>query len=194
MDKLGIAPLTPPYPPDVAEMLARWMPPGAAAVPPLALFRTLVRHPALAERLRPLGAFLLNRGTLPVRARELVILRTCARAGAEYEWGVHAAAFAAAAGLDEAALAATRAARPGAPLAPADLELCRLVDELHDTGALADELAAALAARYGDEQRLELLVLAGFYHLISFVANGARVEPEPWARRWPAPACDATER
>ncbi|HEX9104014.1 MAG TPA: carboxymuconolactone decarboxylase family protein, partial [Polyangia bacterium] len=89
MDKpFRIAPLEPPYPPEIAASLHKWMPPGAA-VEPLALFRTLQRHPALAERMRPLGAFLLGKTSLTLRERELVILRACARCGAEYEWGVH---------------------------------------------------------------------------------------------------------
>ncbi len=184
MDKpYRIAPLTPPYPPDVAASLRKWMPPGAA-VEPLALFRTLQRHPALAERMRPLGAFLLGKSALPLRDRELVILRTCARCGAGYEWGVHATAFRAAAGLDEGAVAATRAATPGAPLTAADCALLAAVDELHDRGTDSDGGWRALAGRYTDEERLELLVLVGFYHLIAYVANGARVEAEPWAARF----------
>jgi 4-carboxymuconolactone decarboxylase len=184
MDKpFRIAPLAPPYPADVAASLARWMPPGAA-VEPLALFRTLARHPALSDRMRPLGALLLGKGSLTARERELAILRTCARTGAEYEWGVHAAAFAAAAGLDAAALDATRARVPGPPLGAEDLALVGIVDELHDSGTVSDGAWQRTAARFSDEQRLELLALVGFYHLISFVANGARVEHEPWAVRW----------
>jgi 4-carboxymuconolactone decarboxylase len=179
-----IAPLAPPYPPEIADALGRWMPRGSP-VPPLGLFRTLLRHPALADRLRPLGGFLLGRGTLPPRDRELVILRTCARTGAEYEWGVHATAFAGAVGLDDAALEATRAAATDDTPA-GDRLLFALVDELHDSGGLSDSLWQSLRPRYGDEQLLELLVLVGFYHLISFVIGGTRVEQEPWAARWPA--------
>src|SRR5690349_15021200 len=100
MEPPRIAPIDPPYAPDVAAWLAKWMPPGQAA-PPLALFRTLARHPSLGDRMRPLGSALLGRGALPPRVRELLLLRTCARCGAEYEWGVHVTAFAAAVGLDE---------------------------------------------------------------------------------------------
>ena len=102
-----IAPLEPPYAPEVAEQLARWMPPGSE-IEPLALFRTLNVHGELASRMRPLGAGILgSRATVPLALRELMIDRTCALAGAEYEWGVHASAFGAAAGLDEARLRAT---------------------------------------------------------------------------------------
>src|SRR5262249_28855049 len=119
-----IAPVDPPYSAELAATLARWMPPGAA-IEPLRLFRTLARSPLLFERMRPLGSALLNRGTLPPRNRELVILRTSARCGAEYEWGVHAAAFAAAVGLDDGDLAATTAPIAARPLLAA-------VDELLD--------------------------------------------------------------
>lgn len=69
-----IVPLEPPYEEDVAQALAKWMPPGTG-VPPLALFRTIAIHPMLRDRLRPLGAGLLGHGLVPARARELVILR-----------------------------------------------------------------------------------------------------------------------
>src|SRR5205823_11687948 len=38
-----IAPLEPPYPPDIEAALAKWMPPGSP-MEPLRLFRTLVVH------------------------------------------------------------------------------------------------------------------------------------------------------
>src|SRR5689334_4930253 len=101
-----ILPLSPPYAPEVETMLRKWMPPGSA-IEPLVLFRTLVRHGPLSDRMRPLGSGILGHGTLPPRVRELLILRTCARAGAEYEWGVHVTAFATTAGLDDATVRRT---------------------------------------------------------------------------------------
>jgi len=192
-----IAPLEPPFPDELAASLAKWMPPGAP-VPPLALFRTLAHHSLLFERLRPAGAALLGKGLLPPRVRELVILRTCARCGCAYEWGVHAAMLGAAetaapsgsmtrggaaVGLDRATIDATWV--PARAIDPADWLIVRAADELHDSGTLADETWAALAARFEPPALLELCALAGFYHLISFVANGPRVPLEPWAIRPP---------
>jgi hypothetical protein len=59
--------------------------------PPLLLFRTVARNPRVLQRMMAGG--LLDRGSISLRARELMILRTCARCGAEYEWGVHVASF-----------------------------------------------------------------------------------------------------
>ena len=82
------------------------MPPGAA-IEPLALFRTLAVHPELMSRMRPFGSGILNHGQVPPRDREIVLHRTCARAGAEYEWGVHAVVFAEAVGLTADQIAST---------------------------------------------------------------------------------------
>jgi alkylhydroperoxidase family enzyme len=137
----------------------------------------------LAQAMHPLGSFLLSRRfALSLREREIVIDRVCARCGCSYEWGVHVAAFGGAAGLDDAQIAATQAARqPEGVWSERELLLVRAVDELHDRGSIADPLWRALAAHYDERQLLELLVLCGWYHLISFVANGARVTHEAWA-------------
>ena len=182
-----IAPLEAPFAPEVEAELAKWMPPGAP-VPPLSLFRTLLRHQPLADAMLPLGRFLLSRRPgLGRRERELVIDRVCARCGCAYEWGVHATAFAAMAGLDEAQIAATVRGRADDPaFTPDDALVIELVDQLHDGGQVSDALWTRLAARYTPEQLLELLVLAGWYHVIAYVANGARCAPEAWATPWPA--------
>ena len=180
-----IAPLEPPYDPDTGEMLKRWMPPGAA-VEPLALFRTLAVHGELMSRMRPLGSGILNHGQVAPRDREIVLHRTCARAGAEYEWGVHAVAFAETVGLSPEQVAAT-AAEDGArdpSWSEQDVLLVRLADELHDTATVSDDLWRRLAGHYNDQQLLELVVTAGWYRTIAYVTNAARVTLEPWAARF----------
>lgn len=180
-----IAPLEPPYTPETATLLAKWMPPGNDAEP-LALFRTLAVHDELASRMRPLGAGLLGHPRLDPRDRELVILRTCARAGAEYEWGVHAVAFAKSLGVTDEQLTATASGAADDPAFSAqDAQLIAAADALHDSDTIPDELWAALSARLAEDQMLELVILAGWYRLISCVINAAGVELEPWAARFP---------
>lgn len=58
-------------------------------------------------------------------------------------------------------------------------------DELHDSGEVSDATWAAMRARFSEETLIELLVLAGWYHAISFLANGARIQLETWALRCP---------
>src|SRR5689334_2335153 len=91
----------PPYTPPVQAAMDRLMPPGA---PPIALFRAL----AVNERvfLRVMAGGLLDRGSITLRERELVIDRTCWRCGAEAEWGVHVTWFGPKAALSQAEIAA----------------------------------------------------------------------------------------
>jgi 4-carboxymuconolactone decarboxylase len=180
-----IAPLEPPYTPEAADELARWQPGDFA---PLALFRTLVRHLPLAHAMYPLGHYFLGASSsLKVRDREIVIDRVCARCGCEYEWGVHARIFGRAADLDNVQLAAT-VAEGHDPQSWTDAEwlLIRMVDQLHDSGRLTDDLWTSMAAQWTADQLLELIVLAGWYHTVSFVANGAQVPLEEWGIRFPS--------
>ena len=184
-DPSRIAPLAPPYPGELEALLKRMTPPGAPNV--LALFRVLARHPQLAERMLPLGGLFLGaKGTLALREREIVIDRVCARCGAEYEWGVHVAAFAEAAGFtrDQVVAVADPSADDGV-LTERDRLLVQLVDELHDTATVGDALWAQLAAHWREDQLLELLMLAGWYHGISYVCNAAKVPLEAWGARLP---------
>jgi alkylhydroperoxidase family enzyme len=61
----------------------------------------------------------------------------------------------------------------------------RLADELHDTASVSDALWVQLAEHWDDAQLIELIATAGFYHLVSFIANAAGVQPEPYAERFP---------
>jgi 4-carboxymuconolactone decarboxylase len=187
-----IAPLAPPYEPETEAMLRKWMPPGSA-LEPLVLFRTLAVHDELMARMRPLGAGILGHGRIEPREREIVIHRTCARTGAEYEWGVHAVAFGTPLGLSDAQLTATvrGSAEDPAWSSEKDRRLLRLADELHDTCTISSELWSALAAEYAEDQLLELIVIAGWYRLLATVINALGVEPEPWAARFPPPLGEA---
>ena len=109
-----LAPLDPPYDPEISRTLERMMPPG---MPPLNLFRTVAHNPAILERFRSTGAYLLNFGTLSALDREIVIQRTCARCGCEYEWGVHAVFYGERVGLSAAQLDATATSTGSAPTA-----------------------------------------------------------------------------
>ena len=56
--------------------------------------------------------------------------------------------------------------------------IIRAVDALHDTSDLDDHLWAALRDELEEHEILDLLMLCGWYHAISFVANAARVPLE----------------
>jgi len=173
-----IDPLIPPYESAVAERLESMMPPGA---PPLLLFRTFARNLPMTTAMGPWGGYELSkRLSLSMRDREILIDRTCARCGCEYEWGVHVAFFAARVGLTSAQV--TSITHGDASDACWDAERDRMLldaaDQLHDAARIDDELWGRLALTMTEPELLDLLMLCGWYHAISFTANGIGLDPE----------------
>ena len=152
--------------------------------PPINLFKLFARNLPMAEAMTGWGSYELSRRlSLSMRQRELVIDRVTARCGAEYEWGVHVAYFAERVGLEaDQVRSLTHGTPDDACWSDDERALLRAVDELHDTNDVRDETWAALGLT--DEQRLDLLLLAGWYHAISYVARAARVPLEDGAPRF----------
>ncbi len=176
-----VEPVPPPFPPELQAVFDRIMPAG---IPPLALFTTLARVPRIYDRFR--AGSLLDRGPVSLRHREIVINRTCGRCGCAYEWGVHVAFFGERVALTPEQVRATVRGEAANP-AWSDEErlLIRMVDELHDSANLSDEVWDALAATFSVEQIFELIALVGFYHTVSFFANGLRLAPEHYGVPFP---------
>jgi alkylhydroperoxidase family enzyme len=175
-----IAPLAPPYPASVRQLFDLVMPEG---MEPLELFRVLARSERLFPRFMRAGV--LDRGPVPIRDREIVIHRTTARCGAEYEWGVHVAAFGRPLGLGEDVLRATLGGAADDPAFDArQSALVRMCDELHDSSTLSAEGWAGLREHFDELQILELLYTAGMYHSVSFLCNALDLAPEAFAARF----------
>lgn len=175
-----IEPATAPFDAEVAEMLEKRM----QGHPPLHLFTTLARDPRLFKRFFAGG--LLDKGHLTLRQREVVIDRTTALCGSEYEWGVHVAFFGQAAGLDDAQLRSTAVGGAAdACWGSNDKVLLRFCDELHRDCQISDGLWAELRTQFSEEAIIELLMLAGFYRTVSYLTNVIGIELEKGAPRFP---------
>jgi alkylhydroperoxidase family enzyme len=176
-----IAPLQPPYAPEIKGQFARLM----RGAPPLMLFRVVAGQPRAWEKFR--AGSLLDGGPLSLREREIVIDRTCARTGCEYEWGVHVAIFAEAAHLTEEQVRATVLGNASAPCwSAAEQALISAVDALHDRATLSDAEFRALSAHYDDAKIFEIILLCGFYRTVSYLANGLALPLEEKAARFPS--------
>ncbi len=175
-----IAPLEPLYAPETRKLFDLVMPAG---MDPLLLFRVMARSPRIFPRFMRAGV--LDEGPVPSRDRELVIHRTTALCGAEYEWGVHVNAFGRPLGLGEAVLSATVHGRADDPAFDArQSALIQLCDELHETSTLSDEAWKRLREHFDELQSLELLYTVGLYHAVSFLVNGLRLAPESFGARF----------
>src|SRR3954469_3942430 len=175
-----IAPLEPPYAPDIAEQFDRIM----RGAPPLVLFRVMAGNARAWDKFR--GGSLLDKGPLSLREREIVIDRTCARTGCEYEWGVHVTAFAQAAHLtDEQIRATVRGDADASCWSAAEQALIAAVDALHERATLSEAEFKALSGHYEDAKILEVIQLCGFYRTVSYLANTLALPLEEKAARFP---------
>lgn len=151
---------------------------------PLNIFATLANHPALLKQFNRLGGTLLSRGLIGARERELVILRVGWKSQAVYEFGQHTV-IGRQAGLSEAEIAALTEPIDAHEWSEDDRVLIAFSDELCDTNDVSDTTWTSVATRWSEAQQVELLVLAGFYRMVSGFLNAARVQPEPGLPGWP---------
>jgi alkylhydroperoxidase family enzyme len=178
-----IAPLEPPYAPEIQGQFDRIM----RGAPPLALFRVIASNGRAWEKFR--AGSLLDPGPLSLREREIVIDRTGALTGCEYEWGVHIALFAEAADLTGEQVRATVLGKADDPCwSAAEQALIAAVDALHVRATLDDAEFKALSAHYDDAKIFEMILLCGFYRTVSYLANGLDLPLEANAARFPGAA------
>jgi alkylhydroperoxidase family enzyme len=144
----------------------------------LNIFDTLLRHPVITFDYRRFGLDLRKKGELPARHREFLTLRTCWRCRTPYEWGMHTHIARQEAGLTPEDIAKIAAFPIEGGLTPLEASLLRAVDELHDTACISDETWAVLADNYNDHQLIEVVMIVGNYHLLSYFMNSLGVQPE----------------
>lgn len=177
----SLKPIEEPFAPEVAEILATY-PQRDGYI--LKLFRAF----ANSERfLRKGVANLLDKDSpLPLRLREIVILRVTANLDCEYEWGVHVTAFGKAAELTESQIRETRLGDHMSGCWSADESLLiEVVDELCFGGNIGDATRSRFQRTWTAQQQLEIIALCGNYHTICYVANVARLGRESFGARFP---------
>lgn len=171
-----IQPLLPPFSLSILQLLEPTMSmrPG---FPPLTLFTTLARDERLLRKF--FAGSLLDKGNLTLREREIVIDRTTALCGADYEWRVHVALFGARANFSEEELSALRAEGAQSDCwSSSERILIEICDELHDTSSVSDESWQRLRVAYREEACIELIMLVGYYHMVSFLTNALKLPIE----------------
>jgi alkylhydroperoxidase family enzyme len=141
------------------------------------MFKTLLRHPRLLKRWAPFGHAILN-GALPVRDRELLVLRATYRAHCEY-MSVHHARIALDVGMDDAEIVRVHEGPEASGWSEFDAVLLRAVDELCDDYRISDVTWEALAEQYDDRQLVEVPMLVGHFIMLAQAANSLGVQVEP---------------
>lgn len=177
-----LSPLKKPYPAEFQAAMDVLM----RGAEPLVLFTTLAKHDRAWTKFRG-GGLLDKQSPLTIRQREIVIDRTTARCGCEYEWGVHVAGFARHVGLTPDQVDATVLGDAATPVWNVEeAVLIATVDALLDRKKLSDAEWSAVRSHFDEAQTLEIVQLVAFYHGVSLICGALDLPHEASAARFPA--------
>lgn len=181
MSEPRIPPVEQPSP-EVLELLGRTL---VRDGQPLNIFGTLAHNPGVLKQFNRLGGQLLQRSSFTPREREIVILRVGWRSRSVYEFGQHTV-IGLASGLSGDDVAALAREDVGDGFAEHERDLVAVADELCADNVVSDATWQRLAQRWPEAQLVELLVLAGFYRLVSGFLNSAGVQLDDGVPGWPS--------
>jgi alkylhydroperoxidase family enzyme len=147
----------------------------------------LARHPAMAREFLVYNAFLLQRGELPLRLRELAVLRLAHARRSVFFWGEHVR-VAKAGGLTDGDIAGLASGNDG--FDGVDRLVLEATDELLAAGRAKPETWQRLVDELGTHQAMELIFVVGTYAMLAMACDTWALMPPPGSEEVPEPRTD----
>jgi 4-carboxymuconolactone decarboxylase len=154
---------------EVADSIASG-PRGALKGP----FLVLIHNAELASRVQALGEHLRYGTGLPQPLVEIAILVTAHRWNCDYEWAAHAR-IARDAGLREDIINAIALRKRPDDLTADEALILEFAEPTVWDGAPTNAAFDAVADRFGKSTALDLLAVCGYYTMLAFVLNTAKL-------------------
>lgn len=148
----------------------------------LNIFKTLANHVKLLTRWRVFANHILGKSTLPVRDREILILRTGWLCQSAYEWSQHVK-IGLDCGVSEEEIERIKTGSGGAGWGKLEQALLKTVEELHKDFCISDATWQALSQHYDTQQLMDVVFTVGQYHTVAMALNsfGVQLEEETQA-------------
>jgi 4-carboxymuconolactone decarboxylase len=147
----------------------------------------LARHPAMAREFLIYNAFLLQRGELPLRLRELAVLRLAHARRSVFFWGEHVR-VATAGGLTDEDIARLAAGNNG--FDGLDRLVLEATDELLADGHAKPATWQHLVDDLGTHQAMELIFVVGTYAMLAMACDTWGLVPPAGSAQLPDPRTD----
>jgi len=152
----------------------------------LGVWSTCANAPALCNAWLEFTDYLLQDSSLPIRDRELLILRIGYLNQGAYEWAAHRG-LALAVGISEQELKQITVGSNDPRWSEWDATLLRAAEELHENALITDGTWGALSARYTKRQMMETVFTVGQYNMVAMYLNSLGVQFE---EGWIGPPID----
>jgi alkylhydroperoxidase family enzyme len=161
-----------------AETQALWDQSGSGRSDPRSavITGTFMWNPELARVRSPFVSYVKDSTCLPLRDRELAILRTAWRCGADFMWAMHNE-IGLRCGLTQEEVERVADGPDHSAWTPGEGAVLRSMDELHDHSRIGDPTWKVLAGMYNNSQLIELITLAGSYHVMAYMMGAVGVRP-----------------
>jgi len=143
----------------------------------LGVWSTCANSPALCNAWLEFTDYLLQESTLPIRDRELLILRIGYLNQGAYEWAAHRG-LALSVGISEQELRAITIGSTDPRWSEWDASLLSAAEELHQNALVSDETWAELSTRYTKRQMMETVFTVGQYNMVAMYLNSLGVQFE----------------
>ena len=151
---------------------------------PLNIFGTIAHHPRLLKRFINFAGMFLNKGLLPDREREIVILRVGWNCQSVYEFGQHTV-IGQRVGLSLNEIEALTKDVTQHGWSDGDRLLINMSDELCADDCVSTATWAGLSQQWNEAELVELVMVAGMYRLVSGFLNTMGVELDADTPGWP---------
>jgi 4-carboxymuconolactone decarboxylase len=133
-------------------------------------FNVLLRSPVLAERLRKVGEYLRFDSSIPKRLNEFAILITARAWTAQYEWYAHLR-LALKEGLNPALAVDLAQGKRPANMQADEEAVYNFCHALHSSHQVSDAEYKAVVDLFGEQGAVDLMVVSGYYVMVSMVLN-----------------------
>lgn len=160
------------------EIFALFSGPGRINVDTNHVLNTLAWHPELATLFLRFNSFLLLSSTLPVRLRQLAIMRVAWLRGGRYVWSSHLRTSLRN-GFSGDEFEPLKAGSQAPVWDDRERVVLRATEQLLAQNNLDDGHWETLAGFLDRSQVLELLFTVGCYETLSMVCNALRIDREP---------------
>jgi alkylhydroperoxidase family enzyme len=157
---------------DELRMLATPPEPFPQVVPDM--LATIMHNPELLRRFTPMMRYFLVDSTLPLRDRELAILRNAWLMKAPYEWGEHVK-IARDRGFTAADIERITKGANDPGWSDHERAVLRATEELHHDVMISDETWGTLAKTFNEAQLVEFPLLLGQYRAVANLQNSLRM-------------------